>query len=83
MICNRNPLQNDDGAITFINNTARDSIWGTSTMTIQPTVGDLLIFPASMSHYVNPFRTVDGKGERRSASFNTNFSSKKNTGRNE
>ncbi len=74
-----NPASNatsEDGAITFINNTARDSFWGAPSMTIQPTVGDLLIFPASMSHYVNPFRTVDGRGERRSVSFNASFSSK-------
>ena len=34
------------------------------------------IFPASQQHFVYPFRTPDGKGERRSISFNAVFSSK-------
>jgi len=39
-------------------------------------VGDFFIFPASQQHFVYPFRTPDGKGERRSVSFNAVFSSK-------
>ena len=67
---------NDDGAIVFTNNVAKNSIWGAPTLQIQPQVGDFLIFPASQQHMVYPFRTVDGKGERRSVSFNGTFSLK-------
>ena len=39
-------------------------------------VGEFFIFPSSQDHQVYPFRTPDGKGERRSVSFNASFSSK-------
>ena len=75
---NRNPTQNNDGAITFINNTTRDWTFSNpSSMRIQPKVGDIFVFAASLPHLVYPFRTPDGKGERRSVSFNAVFSSKK------
>jgi len=64
-----------DGAITFFNNAAQDKIWGLQSMTVQPEVGDFFIFPASMIHAVYPFRTANKKGERRSVSFNSVFSS--------
>jgi hypothetical protein len=67
--------QEDDGAITFTNNSSTDKIWGDPTLQIQPRVGDFFIFPATQSHQVYPFRTADGKGERRSVSFNAVFSS--------
>jgi len=66
----------EDGAICFVNNAVRDQIWATATMTILPAVGDFYIFPASQGHTVYPFRTPDGKGERRSVSFNATFTSK-------
>jgi len=66
----------EDGAIAFSNNTSVDKTWGIPTLTIQPKVGDFLIFPASQTHFVYPFRTADGKGERRSVSFNVQFTSK-------
>ena len=69
----------EDGAIEFINNASgveRDFIWGDPTMTILPEVGDFFIFPATQRHQVYPFRTANGKGERRSVSFNAQFSSK-------
>ena len=69
-------LKNNDGAITFINNSVRDLVWGPQSMTLQPVVGDLYVFPASQQHLVYPFRTADGKGERRSVSFNASFTSK-------
>ena len=72
----RKPDKNVDGAITFLNNAAKDQFWGNSQITIQPEVGDFFIFPASQMHLVYPFRTADGKGERRSVSFNATFSSK-------
>ena len=72
----RKSHRNDDGAISFLNNAARDTTWGAPSMTLQPKVGDFFIFPASQQHLVYPFRTADGKGERRSVSFNAVFSSK-------
>jgi len=65
-----------DGAIEFSNNTSQDKIFPEGTIHIQPQVGDFFIFPAGQRHQVYPFRTVDGKGERRSASFNAVFSSR-------
>jgi len=65
-----------DGAIEFMDNKGRDTIWARSMFYIQPQVGDFLIFPMSQQHMVYPFRTVDGKGERRSVSLNGTFSLK-------
>ena len=65
-----------DGSITFVNNSSTDKIWARPNLQIQPQVGDFLIFPADQKHFVYPFRTADGKGERRSVSFNAIFSSK-------
>ena len=67
---------NLDGAVTFTNSASKDPIWGVPSITIQPEVGDLFVFPASQSHQVYPFRTADGKGERRSVSFNARFTNK-------
>ena len=72
----RNPTQNDDGAIGVLGHAARDPVWGPSSMTIHPEEGDFFIFTASQQHFVYPFRTEDGEGERRSVSFNAVFSSK-------
>ena len=68
--------KDDDGAITFAGPGTKDPFWGNPTFTIQPKVGDFFIFPASQQHWVYPFRTPDGKGERRSVSFNAIFSNK-------
>ena len=67
---------NDDGSIIFVNNASRDQNWGKPELRIQPRVGDFFIFPALQQHFVYPFRTADGKGERRSAAFNAIFTSK-------
>jgi len=69
-------VDNNDGGITFTSNVAKDSTWGHSTVTLQPAVGDIYIFPSSMHHMVYPFRTLDGGGERRSVAFNVIFTSK-------
>lgn len=69
------PTQDKDGAITFISNTTKDPFWGASTLTLLPQLGDFYIFPAALSHFVYPFRTIDGKGVRRSVAFNAKFSS--------
>ena len=46
-------------------------VFGTEgVLTINPQPGDFFIFPAEQYHMVYPFRTADGKGERRSVSFN-------------
>ena len=65
-----------DGAIIFTNNSSQDQHWADPVLEIVPQVGDFLIFLSSQSHQVYPFRTADGKGERRSVSFNAVFSSK-------
>ena len=72
----RKSHRKDDGAITFAGPAGKDQRWGTPTITFQPQVGDFFIFPASQQHWVYPFRTQDGRGERRSVSFNAVFSSK-------
>jgi hypothetical protein len=73
---NKNPTLNDDGAITFVAPTCKLPDWGSSTMALQPKVGDFYIFAPTMNHFVYPFRTADGKGERRSVAFNAVFTSK-------
>ena len=65
-----------DGGLQFFNNSSQDRIWGATSMKVQPQVGDFFIFPASQQHLVYPFRTPDGKGERRSVSFNAKFTRK-------
>ena len=75
-LSSRKSHRNDDGAINFTGPGTKDPHWGNPTMKLQPKVGDFFIFPASQQHFVYPFRTPDGKGERRSVSFNVIFSSK-------
>ena len=61
-----------DGTISFVGNAAdTDIIMTNSTLTISPKVGDIFLFPALLKHQVYPFRTVGGRGIRRSLSFNT------------
>jgi len=60
-----------DGSITFIgNDTAAEGMISNSILTISPKVGDIFLFSSTLKHQVYPFRTVDGKGIRRSMSFN-------------
>ena len=63
----------EDGSIIFTNNSSTDHIWGRSNMILNPQLGGFFIFPALLQHQVYPFRTPDGKGERRSVSFNAHF----------
>ena len=67
----------DDGNIVFVNSTCNDSQMVSPQLAIKPQVGDFFIFPSQQSHFVYPFRTADGKGERRSVSFNAIFSTEK------
>ena len=60
-----------DGSITFIgNDTAAEGIISNSILTISPKVGDIFLFSSTLKHQVYPFQTVNGKGIRRSMSFN-------------
>ena len=63
----------DDGNIVFVNSTCNDSQLVSPQFSWRPQVGDFFVFPAQQSHFVYPFRTADGKGERRSVSFNAIF----------
>ena len=67
----------DDGNIIFVNSTCSDSQFVSPQYAHKPQVGDFFIFPAQQSHFVYPFRTADGKGERRSVSFNAIFSTER------
>ena len=71
----KDPNYNDDGAIVFSSNSSNTK-WSKPYLQIQPQLGDFFLFPAEQLHQVYPFRTPDGKGERRSVSFNALFSSK-------
>ena len=60
-----------DGSISFTNNTNNlDQKMCTSLLSYSPETGDCFLFPAGQNHQVYPFRTVDGKGIRRSFAFN-------------
>ena len=61
--------QGMDGSIVFVQDESNE-IMANSTLTISPKVGDIFLFPSSLKHQVYPFRTKDGKGIRRSLSFN-------------
>ena len=63
----------DDGSITFISNSPKDSEFGASPITIRPSVGDIFIFSAAQQHGVYPYRCTEGDPERRSISFNAIF----------
>ena len=63
--------ENADGSIVFISNELKtDGVMTNSTLLLSPEVGDLFLFSSSLKHQVYPFRTADGKGIRRSLSFN-------------
>ena len=66
----------EDGALIFTNNTSTGQFWGIPNLQFNPQAGDFFIFPASQLHQVYPFRTLDGKGERRSVTVNALFTSK-------
>ena len=65
-----------DGSIVFSNSPMLPSgdFGNAGIVTIKPKVGDFFVFPAEQMHQVYPFRTADGKGERRSVSFNASCS---------
>ena len=61
-----------DGNICFHSSPMHpDGVFGhIGRISMKPKVGDFYLFPAEQMHEVYPFRTADGKGERRSVSFN-------------
>ena len=66
----------EDGAVTFTNNSSTDKTWARPEIYLQPEVGDFFLFPGGQQHFVYPFRTEDGKGERICVSFNAKFTKK-------
>jgi len=75
-LTNRKQKKLNDGAVTFIGNSqgGHDPFGFVQPgMTFQPKVGEFYIFSSVQSHMVYPFRTADGKGERRSVSFNMTY----------
>ena len=67
------PRKNEhtDGSIVFFGNEMPAAgLITNSTLAIAPKVGDIFLFASSLKHQVYPFRTSDGKGIRRSMSFN-------------
>ena len=62
-----------DGSIYFVGNQGfSDGLFTAANFAVSPKVGDIFLFPSTMRHTVYPFRTKDGKGIRRSMSFNVN-----------
>tara|TARA_Y100001963_G_scaffold149291_1_gene228510 strand:+ start:125 stop:772 length:648 start_codon:yes stop_codon:yes gene_type:complete len=53
------------GKLCFMHGNTQE--WGNNLMYVEPKVGDCYIFPASLTHFVYPFKT---EGERRSFSIN-------------
>ena len=68
----RKQREDEDGNIVFYNSPMYpDGVFGNiGKISMKPKVGDFYMFPAGQMHEVYPFRTADGKGERRSVSFN-------------
>ena len=66
---NKNKYLN--GSIVFVANESQTKgVMTNSELVIPPKVGDIFLFPSCLNHMVYPFRTRDGKGIRRSLSFN-------------
>ena len=60
-----------DGSICFVgNSSSSDDLFTASLFSILPKIGDIFLFPSTLTHQVYPFRTTDGKGIRRSLSYN-------------
>ena len=68
----RKQREDEDGNICFHSSPMHpDGVYGhIGRISMKPKVGDFYLFPAEQMHEVYPFRTADGKGERRSVSFN-------------
>ena len=68
----RKQNNDQDGNICFFHSPMHTtSVFGNvGNLTLKPKVGEFFLFPAQQVHQVYPFRTANGKGERRSVSFN-------------
>ena len=66
----------DDGSILFVSNASRDNDFSVPNIVIRPAVGDFFIFGAQQQHAVYPYRCEEGDPERRSISFNADFTTK-------
>ena len=64
----RRTLSPFDGLIEF--RVGKVSPYSSHDLPILPEPGDIFLFESDMNHCVYPFRTPDGKGVRRSLSFN-------------
>ena len=62
--------EDSDGTISFFAPAGGNSRMTNSIIKISPKVGDIFLFPSTLTHQVYPFRTTDGKGIRRSLSYN-------------
>ena len=62
--------EDSDGTISFFAPAGGNSRMTNSIVRISPKVGDIFLFPSTLTHQVYPFRTTDGKGIRRSLSYN-------------
>ena len=62
--------EDSDGTISFFAPAGGNSRMTNSIVKISPKVGDIFLFPSTLTHQVYPFRTTDGKGIRRSLSYN-------------
>ena len=61
---------NKEGSIEFsFNNINRKFIEGLPTKIYKPSVGDIVLFPSSLNHRVNPFNSKDDKDNRISIAF--------------
>jgi uncharacterized protein (TIGR02466 family) len=76
MLPSRKSERDDDGCIVFIGSAAPENRFTRQQLKVKPVPGDFFMFPAHQIHAVYPFRTKDGKGERRSVSYNADFMSK-------
>ena len=65
-----------DGALEFVNNACLDGRFASGICSFNPEPGELYLFTGYQPHQVYPFRSVDGKGERRSVSFNADYITK-------
>ena len=62
-----------DGSLNFTSTqTPNDGLFTIPQFSVLPKVGDIFLFPSTLRHQVYPFRTENGKGIRRTMSFNVN-----------
>ena len=70
-------IAGSDGQITFSNSTSADSGFASPICSFTPKVGDMFVFASLQQHMVWPFRCDEEDKERRSVSFNADFTTGK------